>query len=76
MDMPSNRVMLSRSMSGQTGYSIPMPKDVLVLCDALTYAARFDLGGAGIAHLTGACVIALGGVRAACLPRMMRWPMP
>ncbi|NMM76465.1 leucyl aminopeptidase [Acidovorax sp. SRB_14] len=36
----------------------------LVLCDALTYAARFKPAAVvDIATLTGACVIALGGVR-------------
>lgn len=36
----------------------------LVLCDALTYAARFKPAALiDIATLTGACVIALGGVR-------------
>ena len=36
----------------------------LVLCDALTYAARFKPAAVvDIATLTGACVIALGGIR-------------
>jgi leucyl aminopeptidase len=36
----------------------------LVLCDALTYAERFKPAAVvDIATLTGACVIALGGVR-------------
>jgi len=36
----------------------------LILCDALTYAARFKPAAlVDIATLTGACVIALGGVR-------------
>jgi leucyl aminopeptidase len=38
----------------------------LVLCDALTYAARFKPAAVvDIATLTGACVIALGGCAAA-----------
>ena len=41
-----------------------MRKDALVLCDALTYAARFKPAAiVDVATLTGACVIALGGVR-------------
>jgi leucyl aminopeptidase len=36
----------------------------LILCDALTYAKRFEPAAViDIATLTGACVIALGGVR-------------
>ena len=36
----------------------------LILCDALTYAKRFEPAAViDIATLTGACVVALGGVR-------------
>ena len=38
-----------------------MQKDVLVLCDALTYVERFEPQYViDIATLTGACVVALG----------------
>ena len=41
-----------------------MPKGRLILCDALTYAKRFAPAAViDIATLTGACVVALGGVR-------------
>jgi len=39
------------------------PRDELVLCDALTYAERFKPAAViDIATLTGACIVALGGV--------------
>ncbi len=53
------------SMSGQTIEILNTDAEGrLVLCDALTYAARFKPAVVvDIATLTGACVIALGGVR-------------
>ena len=53
------------SMSGQTIEILNTDAEGrLVLCDALTYAERFDpVAVVDIATLTGACVIALGGVR-------------
>jgi len=53
------------SMSGQTVEILNTDAEGrLVLCDALTYAARFKPAAVvDIATLTGACVIALGGVR-------------
>ena len=53
------------SMSGQTIEILNTDAEGrLVLCDALTYAARFKpTAMVDIATLTGACVIALGGVR-------------
>ena len=53
------------SMSGQTIEILNTDAEGrLVLCDALTYAARFKPAAVvDIATLTGACVIALGGVR-------------
>jgi leucyl aminopeptidase len=55
------------SMSGQTIEILNTDAEGrLVLCDALTYAARFKPKAVvDIATLTGACVIALGGVRSA-----------
>ena len=52
-------------MSGQTIEILNTDAEGrLVLCDALTYAARFKPSAVlDIATLTGACVIALGGVR-------------
>ena len=52
-------------MSGQTIEILNTDAEGrLVLCDALTYAERFKpLAVLDIATLTGACVIALGGVR-------------
>jgi leucyl aminopeptidase len=54
-----------KSMSGQTIEILNTDAEGrLVLCDALTYAERFKPGAViDIATLTGACVIALGGVR-------------
>lgn len=53
------------SMSGQTIEILNTDAEGrLVLCDALTYAGRFKPRSVvDIATLTGACVIALGGVR-------------
>ncbi len=53
------------SMSGQTIEVLNTDAEGrLILCDALTYAARFKPAAlVDIATLTGACVIALGGVR-------------
>lgn len=53
------------SMSGQTIEILNTDAEGrLVLCDALTYAERFEPRAVvDIATLTGACVIALGGVR-------------
>ncbi|MFM7001811.1 MAG: leucyl aminopeptidase [Limnohabitans sp.] len=53
------------SMSGQTIEILNTDAEGrLVLCDALTYAERFKPQSViDIATLTGACVIALGGVR-------------
>jgi leucyl aminopeptidase len=52
-------------MSGQTIEILNTDAEGrLVLCDALTYAARFKPRAVvDIATLTGACVVALGGVR-------------
>ncbi|MDR7096073.1 leucyl aminopeptidase [Hydrogenophaga laconesensis] len=53
------------SMSGQTIEILNTDAEGrLILCDALTYAARFKPHSViDIATLTGACVIALGGIR-------------
>ena len=53
------------SMSGQTIEILNTDAEGrLVLCDALTYAERFQPAAVvDIATLTGACVVALGGVR-------------
>ncbi|MGS0757027.1 leucyl aminopeptidase family protein, partial [Roseateles sp. GG27B] len=53
------------SMSGQTIEILNTDAEGrLVLCDALTYAERFKPSVVvDVATLTGACVIALGGVR-------------
>jgi leucyl aminopeptidase len=53
------------SMSGQTIEILNTDAEGrLILCDALTYAERFKPRAViDIATLTGACVIALGGVR-------------
>ncbi|GBU15256.1 putative cytosol aminopeptidase [Polaromonas sp.] len=68
-NMPSDRAIkpgdVVTSMSGQTIEILNTDAEGrLVLCDALTYAARFKPKVViDIATLTGACVIALGGVR-------------
>jgi leucyl aminopeptidase len=56
------------SMSGQTIEVLNTDAEGrLVLCDALTYVERFKPAAViDIATLTGACVIALGGVRSGC----------
>ncbi|MBT2324268.1 leucyl aminopeptidase [Variovorax paradoxus] len=53
------------SMSGQTIEVLNTDAEGrLILCDALNYAKRFDPAAViDIATLTGACVVALGGVR-------------
>jgi len=68
-NMPDGRALkpgdVVTSMSGQTIEVLNTDAEGrLVLCDALTYAARFKPAAIiDIATLTGACVIALGGVR-------------
>ena len=68
-NMPDGRAIkpgdVVTSMSGQTSEILNTDAEGrLVLCDALTYAARFKPTAVlDIATLTGACVIALGGVR-------------
>ncbi|MDM0045560.1 leucyl aminopeptidase [Variovorax dokdonensis] len=54
-----------KSMSGQTVEVLNTDAEGrLILCDALTYAKRFSPAAViDIATLTGACVIALGGLR-------------
>ena len=68
-NMPGERAIkpgdVVTSMSGQTIEILNTDAEGrLVLCDALTYAARFKPKAIiDIATLTGACVVALGGVR-------------
>lgn len=68
-NLPSGRAVkpgdVVTSMSGQTIEVLNTDAEGrLVLCDALTYAERFNPRAVvDIATLTGACVIALGGVR-------------
>jgi leucyl aminopeptidase len=68
-NLPSSRAVkpgdVVTSMSGQTIEILNTDAEGrLVLCDALTYAERFKPQAViDIATLTGACVIALGGVR-------------
>jgi leucyl aminopeptidase len=68
-NMPDGRSMkpgdIVTSMSGQTIEILNTDAEGrLILCDALTYAERFNPGAViDIATLTGACVVALGGVR-------------
>ena len=68
-NMPGERAIkpgdVVTSMSGQTIEILNTDAEGrLVLCDALTYAERFKPRAViDIATLTGACVIALGGVR-------------
>jgi leucyl aminopeptidase len=68
-NMPDGRAVkpgdVVTSMSGQTIEILNTDAEGrLVLCDALTYATRFKpVAVVDIATLTGACVIALGGVR-------------
>jgi leucyl aminopeptidase len=68
-NMPDGRALkpgdVVTSMSGQTIEVLNTDAEGrLILCDALTYAERFKPAAVvDIATLTGACVIALGGVR-------------
>ncbi|OIN91612.1 MAG: leucyl aminopeptidase [Comamonadaceae bacterium CG1_02_60_18] len=68
-NLPSSRSVkpgdVVTSMSGQTIEVLNTDAEGrLILCDALTYAARFNPRAVvDIATLTGACVIALGDVR-------------
>lgn len=68
-NMPDGRAVkpgdVVTSMSGQTIEVLNTDAEGrLVLCDALTYAERFKPSSViDIATLTGACVVALGGVR-------------
>ena len=68
-NMPGGRALkpsdVVTSMSGQTIEVLNTDAEGrLVLCDALTYAERFKPRAViDIATLTGACVVALGGVR-------------
>ena len=68
-NLPDGRAMkpgdVFTSMSGQTIEVLNTDAEGrLILCDALTYAERFKPRAVvDIATLTGACVIALGGVR-------------
>jgi leucyl aminopeptidase len=68
-NMPGGRAVkpgdVVTSMSGQTIEILNTDAEGrLVLCDALTYAERFKPRAVvDIATLTGACVVALGGVR-------------
>ena len=68
-NMPGERAIkpgdVVTSMSGQTIEILNTDAEGrLVLCDVLTYAARFKPRAViDIATLTGACVVALGGVR-------------
>ncbi|WP_416763437.1 leucyl aminopeptidase [Roseateles sp. So40a] len=68
-NMPSARAVkpgdVVTSMSGQTIEILNTDAEGrLILCDALTYAERFKPAVVvDVATLTGACVIALGGVR-------------
>jgi len=97
-NLPSSRAVkpgdVVTSMSGQTIEILNTDAEGrLLLCDALTYAERFKPQAVlDIATLTGACVIALGGVRSgffstdeAMLAAVARaseasqdlcWPMP
>lgn len=69
-NMPDGRAVkpgdVVTSMSGQTIEVLNTDAEGrLILCDALTYAQRFKPRALiDVATLTGACVIALGGVRA------------
>ncbi len=68
-NMPDGRAVkpgdVVTSMSGQTIEILNTDAEGrLILCDALTYAERFKASAViDIATLTGACVVALGGVR-------------
>lgn len=68
-NMPDGRAIkpgdVVTSMSGQTIEILNTDAEGrLILCDALTYAARLNPASViDVATLTGACVVALGGVR-------------
>ena len=68
-NMPDGRAIkpgdVVTSMSGQTIEILNTDAEGrLILCDALTYADRFKPASVvDVATLTGACVVALGGVR-------------
>jgi len=68
-NMPDGRAIkpgdVVKSMSGQTIEILNTDAEGrLVLCDALSYAERFEPSAViDIATLTGACMVALGGVR-------------
>jgi leucyl aminopeptidase len=68
-NMPDGRAVkpgdIVKSLSGQTIEILNTDAEGrLILCDALTYAERFNPSAVvDIATLTGACVVALGGVR-------------
>jgi len=68
-NMPDGRSVkpgdIVKSLSGQTIEILNTDAEGrLILCDALTYAERFKPSAViDIATLTGACVVALGGVR-------------
>ena len=68
-NMPSGRALkpgdVVTSLSGQTIEVLNTDAEGrLILCDALTYVARFKPAAVvDVATLTGACVVALGGVR-------------
>jgi hypothetical protein len=64
------------SMSGQTIEILNTDAEGrLILCDALTYAERFDPETViDVATLTGACVVALGGVASGLFANKDAWP--
>ncbi len=79
-NMPDGRALkpgdVVTSMSGQTIEVLNTDAEGrLVLCDALTYATRFKPAAiVDVATLTGACVIALGGVRSGLFCTTTPWP--
>jgi leucyl aminopeptidase len=74
-NLPGNRATrpgdIVKSMSGQTIEILNTDAEGrLILCDALTYARRFEPDTViDVATLTGACVIALGHYRTAVMSR-------
>jgi hypothetical protein len=78
-NMPDGRAVkpgdVVTSMSGQTIEILNTDAEGrLILCDALTYAERFKPRAVvDIATLTGACVIALGGVRSGMFASTDAW---
>ena len=64
------------SMSGQTIEVLNTDAEGrLILCDALTYSERFKPAAViDIATLTGACVVALGGVNSGLFSNNDHWP--